>query len=94
MLLIKPDPWVNLGRVVNTSAGHHRPPSHLLPYSYSTTKKLTIMSFFFGRGRARPYVDLPKQAREGIARLEGASNPAKVPFPSPQLHSPTAKALT
>lgn len=48
------------------------------PFETTTTPRQT-MSFLFGRNRARPStVDLPKQARESVTKLDGPSGPAKV----------------
>lgn len=56
------------------------------PYSVHT------MSFLFGRNRARPStVDLPKQARDYITKLDGPNGQAKVRREKPEqdLRSPT-----
>lgn len=48
------------------------------------------MSFLFGRARTRPAVDLPKQARDHVTKLEGPNGASKV---RSSLNSPEWPAL-
>ncbi|KAK7442105.1 hypothetical protein Landi51_09745 [Colletotrichum acutatum] len=51
------------------------------------------MSFLFGRARTRPAVDLPKQARDHVTKLEGPNGAAKVGY-TPQISLALARSLT